>query len=554
MLDNPEITWEIGPSIVNFDQLLPALLSERTLGISSEQELLVPGDLKAYLSQFPRDFLASLKEARSLILSAMQDQRPVIILGDYDADGVCATSVLSLTLRHELGYPHVFEFIPNRFTHGYGLSPESISAALDLLPEDLSASSVLFITVDSGITSVAEAKMLKSLGHDLIITDHHQKLDISPDADVIVWSDQIVGASIAWLLTRVLGSTSKSSVVFPAVATVTDVYPLAGINRMLVRAGLAVLNSEPPAGWSELLQVSALTLGSIEAHSFGWVLGPRINAAGRLESATIAVRLFLENDPARRRDLAMRLDALNTKRQAETLRTFELLQVGVDSSRRFILEARSDFHEGLIGLVAGRLAHSFHRPAIVISLSGDFGKGSVRSIEGVNIIEILRRHSELFEALGGHPMAAGFTIRHDYIPILEDALEDDFKALSPAVFKRVLKADLELPLSLVTPQLLELLNVLKPFGTGNPEPRFFVRNVTLSSKRLVGKTQDHVALSFVTPDLSHPVRGIAFKMRDDFATYKLGDVVDLIFTVRPNEFRGRVSPNIVVTAVRPGMS
>ncbi len=554
VLDNTETTWEIGPPVVEFDQIIPTLLSSRVLGVSSEQELLDPGDLQTYLSQFPRDFLTSLKQARSLILQAMRDQRPIIILGDYDADGVCATSVLSLTLRRELNYPHVFEFIPNRFTHGYGLSPESIKDALALLPQDLADSSVLFITVDSGITSVNEAKTLKSLGYDLIITDHHQKLDSSPEADVIVWSDQVVGATIAWLLTRVLGSTSKSSIVFPAVATVTDVYPLAGINRVLVKAGLTVLNSEPPAGWKELLQVSSLTPGNIEAYSFGWVLGPRINAAGRLENATTAVKLFLEDDPARRRELALRLDTLNTTRQAETLRMFDLLQEGVDSSRRFILEARPDFHEGLIGLVAGRLVRSFHRPAIVVSLNGDFGKGSVRSIEGINIIEILRRHPELFEALGGHPMAAGFTIRSDYIHALENALEADFEALSPDVFKRVLKADLEIPLSLVTLRLVELLNILKPFGPGNPEPTFFVRNVTLSSKHLVGKNQEHVALSFISPGVSKPARGIAFKMKDAFDPYKLGDAVDLIFTVRPNEFRGRVSPNIVVTSVRPSIS
>ena len=549
--DNLNAIWKIGPSVSDFDQILPVLLRSRSLGVNSLEDLNSPIKLNAYLVDFPRDFLQSLKDASSLILQAMQDQRPIIILGDYDADGVCATSVLALALKRDLNYSHVFEFIPNRFTHGYGMSQESIKDALALLPDSLAEKFVLFVTVDSGITSVEEAGFLKSLGHNLIITDHHQKLDVLPDADVVVWSDKIVGAAIAWLLTKVLGAKTRSSIVFPAIATVTDVYPLADINRALVKAGLDVLNTEPPVGWKELLQVSNLTPGSIEAYSFGWVLGPRINAAGRLENASTAVRLFLSSNSAERVSLAQRLDTLNKTRQDETLRMFELLHTGVDSSRRFILEAREDFHEGLIGLVAGRLVRSFHKPSIVVSLNGTFGKGSVRSIQGINIIEILRRHSDLFEALGGHPMAAGFTIRKEKLLELENRLQQEFGSLPLELFNPVVVADLEMPLSLVGMPLLDLLKSLKPFGTGNPEPRFFAKDVTLVNKQTVGRTQDHVSLSLMSPNLAKPIRGIAFKMAPLFEPFGLGDKVDLIFTVRPNEYRGRVSPNLVVEAVRP---
>ena len=541
--------WNVFGQAQNLDELKQLLLAKR--GLTAEEDaqnfLRTENPLKA-LRLFPNDFKRALKSAKELIEYSAQKEMPILIMGDYDADGVCATSILYNYLFEELGYAPVYYFIPNRFDHGYGLSKESIDSAIVSAPVLESAEKILFITVDCGITSRNEAEYIKSLGHDLIITDHHQKLEELPAADVIIWSDEVVAASVAWILTRILGAKEGDSVALAALATVADVQPLLGMNRAIVRLGLEVINLSPPAGLEELIQVSGVSGKDLGTYELGWVLGPRINAAGRLADASRAVELFTCDNAQQRLKIAHELDQINTSRQDETARMYDLSAVSEDIPR-FILSTSEEYHEGIIGLVASRLVRKYYRPSIVISTSGEYGKGSVRSIAGINIIEILREFDDLFVNLGGHPMAAGFTIPKDNISILEAGLHKVFAdRFDEEIFVRSMEIDAEIPLDLVNWDLYEFLKSLKPFGEGNRPPLFVSRGLRIADISFVGRDKTHTSLKFY--DGKKYQKAIYFNSRELLTGIVLGDAVDVVYSVRENVFNGNSSLDLFVEEVR----
>ena len=513
--------------------------------LSQADGFLHPKNPLLYLEDFPAGFKLGLKVAKKLINLTVEKNLPIVIHGDYDADGICATSILYNYLTKERKYEKVFYFIPNRFDHGYGLSVGSINASLKKVTEGLGTEKeILIITVDSGITSVEEVEYLKKLGHKIIITDHHQKSGKLPKADVIVWNDQIVGATIAWVLTQVLGSKNPDYLALASLATVTDVHPVLGLNRALVKQGLKLLSNSPPLGLRELISVSGLDGKDLDTYHLGWVLGPRINASGRLSDASLAINLLITEEPKIALSVAKELDKMNRKRQDETYRMYSLVPE-LTEIPKFILIERGDFHEGLIGLVSSRLVRKYCRPSVVISTSEKFGKGSVRSIEGINVIEILREFEDLFVSLGGHPMAAGFTIVLENIPILEERLRKVFEErFDDSYFISSLDVDAEIPLDLVTWELLDFIQSLKPFGTGNKSPLFLTRNLGVASMDFVGKEKNHVSLKFY--DGINSQKGIFFSSREYFDAISLGDKVDVVYSIEENNYRGNSSLSLVV--------
>ena len=247
--------WEVFSVLDDKSKIVEVLLNKR--GIFSEEEkkdFLNPPKVESYVSNLSGDFKASLEGARQIILNAIKKEDPIIIYGDYDADGVCATAILYKVIKDELKYENCYYFIPNRFDHGYGLSLKSIGECLEKLgKKDVT---VLFITVDTGITAVDEVKYLKSLHHRVIVTDHHQKSFQIPQADCVVWNDEIVGSTIAWHLSKELGSNDPHALALACIATITDVQPILGFNRSLVKEGLEILNSNPPLGIRKLMNIS----------------------------------------------------------------------------------------------------------------------------------------------------------------------------------------------------------------------------------------------------------------------------------------------------------
>ena len=546
--------WNIFGKSQNLDEVKTLILQKRNLSSPLEIDLFLKDENPLnFLKSFPQDFKESLKNAKKFIQEAVEKETPIIIMGDYDADGICATSILYNFFSQELHYKNIFYFIPNRFEHGYGLSKSSVEVAVLKVEEAFQGKKqkpkrILFISVDSGITSVEEALYIKELGHDLIITDHHQKPEILPQADILVWSDKVVGATVAWILSQVLGSKSTNSIALVALATVTDVYPLLGMNRAIVKRGLKVINQSPPIGLRELISVSGLTGKEIGTYELGWVLGPRINASGRLAEASQAVRLFTEADSRIRFQIAQQLNQINKERQDETTRMYDLLSFQ-EEIPRFILVSNSDFHEGIIGLVASRIVREYYRPSIVISLNGKFGKGSVRSIPGINIIEILREFEEMFENLGGHPMAAGFTIEVEKISQLEEALHKVFlDRFDDVIFVPSVEVDAEVPLDLIDWPLFEFLESLKPFGEGNPSARFVTRKLGIANIDFVGRDKTHTSLKLF--DGKKYQKGIYFNSKEKFEELGLGDYIDVIYSVKLSEFNGNRSLDLFIDGIR----
>jgi single-stranded-DNA-specific exonuclease len=535
--------WKVlGNYSGNIDSLLPYLL--KTRGFINEvdiEEFLNPSDIKHYYSKFPDDFKNSLKAAKDLINDSVSKNIPIVIYGDYDSDGVNATAIIYSTIKNELNYTNVTYFIPNRFTHGYGVSREAID---EIVSKFKNGEKILFITVDTGITATKEIEYLKSLGHLVILTDHHQKPDNVPQPDVLVWNEEIVGSMVSWFLSKALGSKNNQSLGFGAIATVTDLFPLVGVNRSIVKTGLKILNEATPLGIKKLLEVSGKK-GEITTYDLGWVIGPRLNAAGRLDNASLALELLLEQEEDKSFQIATDLNAINLQRQDKTLQMYELMPIDEKNLPKIILVANEEYHDGIIGLVASRLVQKYYRPSIVISLEDGFGKGSVRSIDGVNIIEMLRKFDELFTELGGHPMAAGFSIKKENIAILQEKLLEVANTEIPEeLLTPVLKIDLEIPVNLINVALLDKVDMLKPFGLGNEQPVFVSRNLSIVDVSKVGRDNTHLVL----------------KLSDGVGTYKsiwfggvglapelcLGDKVDVVYTLNRNDYNGRTYVDLVL--------
>ena len=516
-------------------------------GIKDPSEFLNPPSISEYFKKLPLDFKRSLKKARNLIEKELENGTQIIIFGDYDSDGINAVAILYNFLKYEKGYENVFYFIPNRFDHSYGISEKSVNASLEQVDQD---KDVLFITVDLGITAVGPIKYIKDLGHKIILTDHHQKSDEIPEVDCIVWSDQMCGASIAFLLSRVLGSKDPKTVCLATLATITDVIPVIGFNRSLVKKGLEVFNKSPPKGLRKLIEVADKKRDKITTYDLGWVIGPRINASGRLKSADESLKLLIEKDENIQREIAEKLNEINIERQNKTIEMTEAASKFDEKNLpKILFTASEDFHEGIVGLVAGSLVKKYYRPAVVISLSDSIGKGSVRSISGINIIELLRKHEDLFIDLGGHPMAAGFSIEPKKISTLEKKmLEEMEKIKDKEVFTPHINVDMEIPPSNINLDLISDIEKLKPFGMGNSQPIFMSKGLKITAVDTVGRDGSHLKFSFY--DGNKYYKGIYFGGAKKVSDIKFGDTIDLVYTLNKNEYNGNTYIDLFVKDIK----
>ncbi|HXK52435.1 single-stranded-DNA-specific exonuclease RecJ [Candidatus Nomurabacteria bacterium] len=537
------------------DDIIKDLLKIRDIGEDLVESFLNPPKLQEYIRNFDRNFIESLRNAKKAILEAADANVPIIIHGDYDADGVCATALMHNVLKKELGYSSVYTFIPNRFEHGYGLSENSVAAVLGMLIKNGYSPDTKFvlITVDSGITAFNETAQLKKAGHTVIITDHHQKPQNLPEADVIVWNDQLVGASIAWVLGLVLGSKNTSNLALASIATVTDLQPLIGFNRRLVLDGLHVISANCPLGIKKLLEVSGRDSKDIDTYALGWVLGPRLNAGGRLNDAAQALELLTTDDSLAAGEIAGMLADVNKERQDMTFEMYDLASLNFDeaSMPKIIVSDDERYHEGIIGLVASKLVQKYHRPSIVISTDGDVAKGSVRSVKGINIIEILRNFEDLFLSLGGHPMAAGFSIKTENISLLRQKLaEYTEEHILDSQLVPSLEIDLELMPEEISLSTNSLLQRLKPFGIGNPEPIFLTKNLVVVSINSFGREQAHISLQLATDDIKIKAKMFNGVEHDIMKRLALGDKIDIVFRMSENFYNGSTYLEVVIVDFR----
>ncbi len=543
--------WQVKDSAADIENILDKILVSRGIVSEKEKELfLYPPKINYWVSQLPSDFKNALGSAKKLILSAINSNTPIIVHGDYDVDGVCATAILYSSIKYEKKYDHVYAFIPNRFEHGYGLSFKSVEACLKLLETNENNKKALIITVDSGITSVEEVQYLKENGHSVVITDHHQKPDTIPSANAVLWDDNIVGTSISWLLSLALGSKNPDHLCYACLATVTDLQPLLNFNRSIVKYGLEAFNKQTPGAFKELITVAGRGDSEITVYDLGWVLGPRLNASGRIDDAMFSLKLLLETDPDEQRYLARRLDAINSSRQDKTEEMYGIAG-GYDEENvpKIIISHNENYHEGIIGLVASKIVQKHNRPAIVISTAELVAKGSVRSISGINIIELLRNFSDLFESLGGHPMAAGFSIKHENIPILEEKIKAyaEFE-ISDDDLVKVLEIDLEIPIDCIDLTLLEKLEKLSPHGVGNPKPLFSSKKVGIGSVSVFGRESNHLSVKLQSQNKWY--KAVFFNHGYLLNEFKPGDYVDIAYTLKKNTYNEKTYVDLMLEDIK----
>ena len=461
-------------------------------------------EMAAFLAARPADAgppMRDLDRAVERLRRALATGERIVVYGDYDVDGIAGSAILVRVFR-ELGAT-VAAYIPNRYEEGYGIN----AAALRHLATD---GANVVVSVDCGVTAVNEALLARDLGIDLIVTDHHHPPSHLPDSFALVnprrpgdlsIEKDLAGAGVALRLAEALLGPDRYAarrgelLQLAALATVADVVPLRDANRVLTRAGLEALNRAPLVGVRALVDRSGLKLGRIGSTEIGFVLGPRLNAAGRIDDAEDALRLLLTEDPAEAKELAERLEQRNTERQ-------ELTRLVVAGARERAEErpdawatvvADAAWPAGVVGLGASRLVEDYGRPAAVIAIDGLEGKGSCRSIAGVHIAEALDDCDDILIKHGGHAMAAGFSVAVDRIPELAERLDvlvrERLGGVRPVPTIRV---DAEIAPEVLTARLALELADLEPCGAGNPRPRLLVRDVRVFDIRQVGADSDHL--------------------------------------------------------------
>lgn len=467
--------WEIMPQ--KFENLVDQLLFNRGIKTKKEKKQF----FNPQLSDYKKDLdLSGIDKATRRVLGAVKNQELIVVYGDYDVDGVCGAAVLYFGLT-SLG-AKVLPFIPHREKDGYGLSKEGVQEAKE-------KGAKLIITVDNGIVAIEAAKFAKKLGLDLIITDHHQPLDKKPEALSIIHSTQLSGTAVAWCLVRALVSEDQAVDLLDlvAMATICDLIPLIEVSRALVKIGLEKLNQTKRVGLLALISLSGLELGSITSYQVGHMLGPRLNAIGRLEHALDALRLLCTKEPGKAQRLARLLDETNNQKKQLTLEAiFEAQQeVGEKIDKKILVLHSPKWIPGIIGLVAARITEEYRLPAIIISKGELESKGSARSSGGLDIITTLRKLADILVDVGGHRGAAGFTIKTSQIENFKQRLEEVMEA---EILDGEDKLNIEV---LIKPEklnkeLVKQLDQFEPTGMGNPKPILASKNVKLSNLKTVG--------------------------------------------------------------------
>ena len=525
-----------------------------------------PADAKTFLHARLNDLhdpalLPGAVEAAERITRAVRLGKKIVIYGDYDVDGVCGTSVLWACLKLA-GAENVGYYIPHRVNEGYGVNPEALKKIASEMKADL------VVTVDCGISAVSEAKLARELGIEFIITDHHTPGDILPEADVLVHprlgsnsypSPDLCGAGVAfklaWQICKGFGDGKRASphlrdflvesLGLVAMATIADVVPLVGENRVLVRHGLQGIDTKPTAGLKALMEVSgAFDRRKLTTGTVGFGLAPRINAAGRLERAMRAVEMLTTDDIEFARVIASELDECNSRRQTieQTIvaEAHAMIRAsGEVGERGAYVIGREGWHPGVIGIVASRVAETYHRPTVVVALNEESSQGSARSIPGFNLYEALKGCSEGLTGFGGHAAAAGLRMPASCFASFAERFDHHCRAtLSSEQKDRVMWIDAEVLLGALTVKVVEDVERLEPYGMGNPRPLLVVNRVRLLGEaKVVGERKNHVQLRVNQGDVT--IKAIAWNMADRCKALKADTLCSLAFQPSINEWNGR---------------
>lgn len=551
--------WNIADRTVarSVDELLKLVLESRDIVADQHAEFLKP--------KHPRDLkLAELSidesqvaAAVQLLQQAKQEQQNILIFGDYDADGVCA-SALVWEVLHSVGF-QVRPFLPNRKKHGYGLTV----AALEEICSDPDKKPDVIITVDNGIVAHDALRYAADQGIKVIVTDHHKPDDRQPHAAAVVHTTKLCGATVAWILLRELAAHSDvrfdldASLDLCALATIGDMVPLTGANRSFAYHGMHGIRKAQRQGLRALYAVSAVNPELISAGSLSFQIVPSINAAGRLGEAIEAVRVLCTKHAQKARERAQTLRDMNLHRQDVTKQALaEALEVAKEQSEELLIVAYvPDAHEGVVGLVAGRLVEILGKPAIVLTHSttgsGDAViKGSARSVAGVDITAILRSVSDKLLTVGGHKMAAGLSFAPDQKDAVITALRTTAKeVVQPEHLMQTLTIVGYVSPELITTKTVASLQQIAPFGIGNPRPVFCVTNVLVREVVHMGKEKNHVRLKCSADGFDFTV--IFWRAGKRFVAEQLqGQTVEIAGVLDVNNWNGREYVQIIGKDIR----
>lgn len=542
-----QIPSDIYRELGNFSPLMRQLLYNRGFENSESAATFINGTV-----DFPTDpfLLKGMEEAVTRLQAAVAGEERIAIYGDYDADGVTSTALLVEFLA-ALGVT-ARPYIPDRYDEGYGLNDDAI---LLLAGEGIG----LVITVDCGVRAVGEIALANELGLDVIVSDHHTPGHDLPSALAVIDPRQegdfypeknLAGVGLAYKLAQAYlsrypkeGVDADDWLDLVAIGTVVDLAPLKGENRLLVRAGLDQLRRKPRQGIYSLAQVAGIDLSKCDSSNLGFGLGPRLNAAGRLESALTAFELLTTRNPHIAGRLAQKLDTYNAERQDMTTEIREkaaMAALAEDPEALLFFASDPDFSEGVVGLAASRLVESYYRPSIVAHRGEEFTVASCRSIPEFHITQALDECADLLVRHGGHAAAAGFTVRNeDQEALVARLREIAARQLAEQELLPVLEIDREIKLDKLEPPhipgILEDLHQLEPTGRGNPEPVFASFDVGVRSGRVVGREGSHLKLTLQAGRSFYD--GIAF--RQGYWLAELPERVDIAYRFEVNEFNGR---------------
>ena len=507
--------------------------------------------------------MKDMDKAAARIDRALADGERIAIFGDYDVDGITATCIMVDYLKSRGA--DVVHYIPRRIEDGYGLSCEAIEGLRK-------GGATLLVTVDCGITGVEEVAYARSIGMDVVVTDHHGCKETLPVAAAVVDPRRtdceypfkhLAGCGVALKLVLALGGPDREEALFSryctlaAIGTVADVMQMTGENRTIVSRGLASLDRSDFIGLHALLKEAGLSGREISSVQIGFVLAPRINAAGRMGAADMAADLLLCQDPAKAEELAKALCALNRERQSVEQTIYSQAEAMIEAlpedQRRALVLASETWHQGVVGIVASRLSEKYSRPSFMIHLNGGVGKGSCRSWGGFNLFAALESCSDLLLGFGGHELAAGFTIDEANIPAFRARMNqyaaEYWVGKTP---ESALEVDVEIRQpGRVTLQEVEALTALEPYGSGNARPLFCLMGATLLRTQNVGQNR-HLKLRLGKGNAQFD--GIFFSTTAAACGCAEGDRVDAAFYLQVNEFRGSRTMQLQMVDIRPSLS
>lgn len=506
--------------------------------------------------------MKGMKESVSILRDKIKAGKKIRIIGDYDIDGVCSTTIL-MNILTDIG-ANVSYDVPDRMKDGYGINTRLIDLAIEDGVDTI-------ITCDNGIAAYTQVKYAKEKGMTIIITDHHeipykeengQKHFIIPPADVVINPHQedcpypfkeLCGAGVAYKLGIALGVSKEIKdliLKFASIATIGDVVDLKDENRIIVKNGLKLINNSEinghignslsfNKGLSELIKAAGIGGKKLSSYHIGFVIGPCINAGGRLSSAKTGIKLFLSEDMEEVKEIALDLTSLNEERKEMTIRktkeAIEMVETGMMNDK-VLLVYLPDCHEAIAGIVAGRLKEHFYRPSFVVTRGAEGAKGSGRSIEGYEMYEEINKCADLLSKFGGHAMAAGFSLPTENIDDFRRRLNEK-ESLSEEDLTKTVWIDVPMPGSYVTEKLIYELGELEPFGKGNPKPVFADRSLRITSKKLLGKNNNLYKLTLMGPD-GKSLTAIKFKSEGEEEMPEVGSLINILYYPELNEYNG----------------